>query len=190
MADDDEDAALRHMIVDDVGAFGSDGGNADGMDAGASDDDEPIDREAIFLPAVQSLVAALGGFEDVPSSEGSGGLETVYRPGDSALAVLRDLKRLWRRDDTDDERSVARCFAKAGLARELMALMEECAERGEQGRKMALAAGQCGGGTSSWDSEREEADGRVTPPTPPRSGPPRGPHVANRRCGRAQRTRG
>jgi replication fork protection complex subunit Tof1/Swi1 len=67
-------------------------------------------------------------------------IETVYRPGDSALAVMRDLKRLWRKDDTDDERTVFRCFAKAGLCTELVSLLDECTGRGQSGRKMALAA--------------------------------------------------
>jgi replication fork protection complex subunit Tof1/Swi1 len=67
-------------------------------------------------------------------------IETVYRPGDSALGVMRDLKKLWRKDDTDDERTVFRCFAKSGLCSELIALLEECTGRGQSGRKIALAA--------------------------------------------------
>jgi replication fork protection complex subunit Tof1/Swi1 len=53
---------------------------------------------------------------------------------------MRDLKRLWRKDDTDDERTVFRCFAKAGLCTELVSLLDECTGRGQSGRKMALAA--------------------------------------------------
>jgi replication fork protection complex subunit Tof1/Swi1 len=67
-------------------------------------------------------------------------VDVVYRPGDSVLSVLRDLKKLWRKDDTDDERTVFRCFAKAGLCTELVALLEECTGRGDTGRKIALAA--------------------------------------------------
>ncbi|WRT69168.1 uncharacterized protein IL334_006152 [Kwoniella shivajii] len=102
--------------------------------------DEPIDRTLIFLPAVQSLVAALGGYEEIETSPGSGKYETVYRPGDSVLGVLKDLKKLWRKDDEDDERTVARCMAKAGLMRELVALLVECTDRGDWGRKVSLVA--------------------------------------------------
>lgn len=56
------------------------------------------------------------------------------------MAVMRDLKKLWRKDDTDDERTVFRCFAKAGLCIELLCLVDECTGRGENGRKIALAA--------------------------------------------------
>jgi replication fork protection complex subunit Tof1/Swi1 len=70
----------------------------------------------------------------------TGAIQTVYLPGDSCLAVLRDLKRLWRKDDTDDERTVFRCFHRCHLARELVALIEECVGRGDHERKIALAA--------------------------------------------------
>ncbi|KAI9636791.1 topoisomerase 1-associated factor 1 [Dioszegia hungarica] len=105
--------------------------------------DEPdsiSNRFAIFMPAVQSLVNAVGGYELVDATDGSDGREMVYRPGDSVLAVLKDLKRLWRKDDSDDERTVARCMAKAGLMKELIALLMECVDRGEWGRKVSLVA--------------------------------------------------
>jgi replication fork protection complex subunit Tof1/Swi1 len=70
----------------------------------------------------------------------TGALETIYRPGDSVLAVLKDLKKLWRKDDTDDERTVARCMHRAGAMRELVALLVECTDRGDWGRKVALVA--------------------------------------------------
>lgn len=99
---------------------------------------EEEDRHAVFMPAVQQLVNALGGYEEVQNSEGE--FSTIYRPGDSVLAVLKDLKKLWRKDDTDDERTVARCMAQAGLMRELISLVRECTPRGEWGRKVALMA--------------------------------------------------
>lgn len=101
--------------------------------------DEP-DRYEIFMPAVQSLVNALGGYEEIETAPGSGKYETVYRPGDSVLAVLKDLKKLWRKDDSDDERTVARCMLKAGLMKELISLVVECTDRGDWGRKVALVA--------------------------------------------------
>lgn len=100
--------------------------------------EDPFDRFEILMPAVQSLVNALGGYEEIETS--SGQYETIYRPGDSVLAVLKDLKKLWRKDDTDDERTVGRCMWKAGLMKELVALVLECTERGDWGRKVALVA--------------------------------------------------
>ncbi|WVR08981.1 hypothetical protein IAU60_006041 [Kwoniella sp. DSM 27419] len=102
--------------------------------------EDPSERMAIFLPAVQSLVAALGGYEEVEKTPGSGEFETIYRPGDSVLAVLKDLKKLWRKDDEDDERTVARCMARAGLMKELVAIFVECSDRGTWGKKVALVA--------------------------------------------------
>lgn len=102
------------------------------------DDGNPIQRAAIFYPAVQSLTSALGGYESVETSPGVN--ETVYRPGDSILAVLKDLKKLWRKDDSDDERTVARCMHKSGLMRELIAILVEMTDRGDWGRKVALVA--------------------------------------------------
>ena len=96
------------------------------------------DRFTIFMPAVQSLVNALGGYEEIATPNGT--FQTVYRPGDSVLAVMKDLKRLWRKDDSDDERTVARCMARAGLMKELIALVVECTERGDWGRKVGLVA--------------------------------------------------
>ncbi|KIY30807.1 topoisomerase 1-associated factor 1 [Cryptococcus gattii E566] len=102
--------------------------------------DAPQDRWNVFYPAVQTLVNALGGYEEVETPPDSGIFETVYRPGDSVLGVLKDLKKLWRKDDEDDERTVARCMHKAELMKELVAILVECAERGEWGRKVALVA--------------------------------------------------
>jgi replication fork protection complex subunit Tof1/Swi1 len=112
----------------------------DDIDGGSVQDDllNDIDRFEVFMPAVQSLVNALGGYEEIETSPGK--YETVYRPGDSVLGVLKDLKKLWRKDDTDDERTVARCMAKAGLMKELIALLVECTDRGDWGRKVALVA--------------------------------------------------
>ena len=98
---------------------------------------EREDRFAVFMPAVTSLVNALGGYEEV---EMEGTYQTVYRPGDSVLAVLKDLKKLWRKDDSDDDRTVAKCMAQAGLMKELLALLVELTHRGDWGRKVSLVA--------------------------------------------------
>ncbi|KAH9924971.1 timeless-domain-containing protein [Epithele typhae] len=62
--------------------------------------DEPfVDRRAILGPPIKSVVDALGGFE-----------QGVYSMGDECYGCLKDLKKYWRKDDTDDDRTVARIF--------------------------------------------------------------------------------
>lgn len=56
------------------------------------------------------------------------------------MGCLRDLKKLWRKDDTDDERSVARVFARIGAIRDLVDIVEEVSERGSWGYKVGLMA--------------------------------------------------
>jgi replication fork protection complex subunit Tof1/Swi1 len=145
----DPDDGLGYDEDDIHGGDVSDGGDGDmdvdddaGSMIGLSDYDSVQSRYEVFLPAVQSLVNAIGGYETVDDirPDGSTGIKSVYRPGDSVLAVLKDLKRLWRKDDTDDERTVARCMAQAGLMRELTNLLVECFDRGEWGRKVSLVA--------------------------------------------------
>lgn len=136
----DEDDLLDRDDASDIDLEGEpdDAGSVVGL----GDYDSVYSRFAVFMPAVQSLVNAIGGYETIDHvlPDGSTGMKTVYRPGDSVLAVLKDLKRLWRKDDTDDERTVARCMAQAGLMRELTNLLVECFDRGEWGRKVSLVA--------------------------------------------------
>ncbi|KAF8333073.1 timeless protein-domain-containing protein [Cantharellus anzutake] len=68
----------------------------------SAEDDSPSRRE-ILKPFIQSSVSALGGFQQTPVGR-------VYEMGDSCLGCLKDLKKFWRKDDTDDERTVARIF--------------------------------------------------------------------------------
>jgi replication fork protection complex subunit Tof1/Swi1 len=67
--------------------------------SGDSGSEPYIDRRSILDPVVRRVVDALGGYE--------GG---SYRLGDAVNGCLKDLKKLWRKDDTDDERTVARIF--------------------------------------------------------------------------------
>ncbi|RDB17381.1 Topoisomerase 1-associated factor 1 [Hypsizygus marmoreus] len=64
-----------------------------------SDAEPSIDRRAVLKPVISRVVDALGGNED-----------GTYRMGDEVYGCLKDLKKLWRKDDTDDERTVARIF--------------------------------------------------------------------------------
>ncbi|GMK55868.1 hypothetical protein CspeluHIS016_0209240 [Cutaneotrichosporon spelunceum] len=118
--------------MDDIDLTSSPRGQSPGLEEGDGD------RSEVFMPAVQNLVNALGGYERVATPDG--GWELIYRPGDSVLAVLKDLKKLWRKDDADDDRTVARCMYKANLMKELIALVCEVYNRGEWGRKVALMA--------------------------------------------------
>lgn len=54
---------------------------------------------ALLEPVVTRVVDALGGYEG-----------SKYRMGDEVVGCLKDLKKLWRRDDDDDDRTVARIF--------------------------------------------------------------------------------
>lgn len=61
------------------------------------------DRQ-LLSNAIQRVVNALGGTVD-----------GVYNPGDSCLGCLKDLKKLWRLDDHDDDRTVARIIWETGV---------------------------------------------------------------------------
>lgn len=57
------------------------------------------DSRVILEPVITRIIDALGGVE-----------EGEYRMGEQAGACLKDLKKLWRRDDIDDDRTIARIF--------------------------------------------------------------------------------
>jgi len=95
------------------------------------DDDEGprVDRRAILEPAIQSVVTALGGHEN-----------GVYVLGDEAYGCLKDLKKYWRKDDTDDDRTVARIFWDARvLFNDLIPIILETAGKGQADHRCALA---------------------------------------------------
>ncbi|KAG8868501.1 Topoisomerase 1-associated factor 1, partial [Tulasnella sp. 331] len=95
---------------------------------------EELDRRAILQPVIQNIVSALGGLEQISSEE------SVYILGDSCLGCLKDLKKVWRKDDTDDERTVARIFWEARvLHRDLVPILLETAGKGKVEDRCALA---------------------------------------------------
>lgn len=57
------------------------------------------DSRVTLEPVITRIIDALGGVE-----------EGEYRMGEQAGACLKDLKKLWRRDDVDDDRTIARIF--------------------------------------------------------------------------------
>ncbi|EIW79780.1 timeless-domain-containing protein [Coniophora puteana RWD-64-598 SS2] len=88
-----------------------------------------VDRKELLEPVVRRVVDALGGPEN-----------GVYRPGDEALGCLRDLKRLWRTDDSDDDRTVARLlFATRLLPNDLVPLLLLTAGKGNVEDPLAIA---------------------------------------------------
>lgn len=105
------------------------------ISSGESSDDEPISRIArrkILVPVIQRVVDALGGFEGDPP---------VYRLGDSAQACLSDLKKLWRKDDTDDDRTCAHIFWDSRvLPNDLVPILLVTAGKGLVEDKRAIAA--------------------------------------------------
>ncbi|KAI0366585.1 timeless-domain-containing protein [Pilatotrama ljubarskyi] len=92
--------------------------------------DEPyVDRRAILEGPIQSVVDALGGYEG-----------KTYRLGDECYGCLKDLKKFWRKDDTDDDRTVARIFwSTRVLPNDLVPILLETAGKGLVEDKRAIA---------------------------------------------------
>ncbi|CAK5278317.1 unnamed protein product, partial [Mycena citricolor] len=86
-------------------------------------------RRILFEPVIGRVVDALGGYE-----------AGVYRMGDEVSGCLKDLKKLWRKDDTDDERTVARIFwEKRVLSKDLIPILLMTAGAGQVEDKRAIA---------------------------------------------------
>ncbi|KAH7910734.1 timeless protein-domain-containing protein [Hygrophoropsis aurantiaca] len=89
-------------------------------------DEEEKARRAVLTPVISGVVDALGGYE-------SG----KYRLGDSVAGCLRDLKKLWRLDDSDERRIVARIFWESRVfVGDLVPILEATA--GQDGRTAVL----------------------------------------------------
>ncbi|KAJ3814095.1 timeless protein-domain-containing protein [Lentinula aff. lateritia] len=86
-------------------------------------------KRKFFEPIVQGVVDALGGYE-----------ENVYRMGDQVNGCLKDLKKLWRKDETDDDRTIARIFWKTRvLPNDLVPILLATAGQGLVEDKRAIA---------------------------------------------------
>ena len=113
---------------------------------------------AVLLPAIQSRVTALGGWVDVQlpaeddeqdedGEEPAAAMRTVrvYKLGDEALGCLKDLKRFWRMDDNDDDRTIGRMFYETGVLKNDLLPILNCANQPNPSIrqiKASLAAGQ------------------------------------------------
>ncbi|KDR76874.1 hypothetical protein GALMADRAFT_245966 [Galerina marginata CBS 339.88] len=93
------------------------------------EEEEYLDRRALLEPVVGRVVDALGGREG-----------DVYIMGDEVNGCLKDLKKLWRKDDTDDERTVARLFWEMRvLPNDLVPILLETAGKGLVEDKRAIS---------------------------------------------------
>lgn len=98
-------------------------------DDGADSDLDSYDRRTLLFPIITRVVDALGGHE-----------VGEYRLGDEALSCLKDLKKLWRKDDDDDERTVARIFYETrALPNDLIPILLLTAGKGRVEDKRAIA---------------------------------------------------
>ncbi|KAJ3842021.1 timeless protein-domain-containing protein [Lentinula raphanica] len=98
-------------------------------DADNADVESPQARLKLFEPIVQGVVDALGGYEG-----------DEYRMGDQVNGCLKDLKKLWRKDETDDDRTVARIFWRTRvLPNDLVPILLATAGQGLVEDKRAIA---------------------------------------------------
>lgn len=99
------------------------------LSSAESEGEPEIDRRAVFEPVITRVVDALGGYE-----------KGVYRMGDEVAGCLKDLKKLWRKDDTDDERTVARIFWETRvLVNDLIPILLATAGKGLVEDKRAIS---------------------------------------------------
>lgn len=149
-----EDEALEDRYASDVTSSAESAGE-EHEEQGMSENEE-VDHDArmeLLRPPVLAICAALGGYEHV---EVDGRLELVYRLGDDCLGrylfffnhayteCLRDLRRLWRQDDTDSSRAIARVFAELGtMQNDLIPILLHAAGAGEKQDKIMLACSTC-----------------------------------------------
>jgi replication fork protection complex subunit Tof1/Swi1 len=88
-------------------------------------------RRTILEPVIRRVVHALGGYD-----AGKG-----YQMGNEVMGCLRDLKKLWRKDDDDDDRTVARIFWETRvLPNDLVPILLATAGKGQVEDKRAIAS--------------------------------------------------
>lgn len=133
VSDNDSDhgfGKLRH-----AGTLPSDAEQEHDQDADQLEDHERVD--ALRVP-ILAICSALGGYEELAGNDGK--IDLVYQLGDDCLGCLRDLRKLWRQDDTDPSRAVARVFAQINvLHNDLVPILLQTAGRGGNNDKIALA---------------------------------------------------
>ncbi|GAA6062112.1 hypothetical protein JCM10212_000866 [Sporobolomyces blumeae] len=125
-----------------------DGRRGAGRDRDDDDDDDvevmgpPMSvqerKRAALHPPISSICSALGGFEEFLDENGE--VYTAYSLGDQVVGCLKDLKRFWRMDEKDDDRTVARIFHEVGLLKkDLLPILSTTLGTGAKGDRIALA---------------------------------------------------
>jgi replication fork protection complex subunit Tof1/Swi1 len=101
----------------------------DVIEISSGEEEAYSERRTVLQEPIRSVVDALGGYE--------GG---KYRLGDECYGCLKDLKKFWRQDDTDDDRTVARIFWETRvLPNDLVPILLETAGQGLFEDKRAIA---------------------------------------------------
>ncbi|SGZ16990.1 BQ5605_C020g09086 [Microbotryum silenes-dioicae] len=153
-ADDDDDRAERyggeelHSEADSRTDRGSRAGHEREGDQPDDDEDDEAgfdpglsarSRKYLALkPPIASLCTALGGVEEFKDDDGE--IFSAYSLGDQVVGCLKDLKRFWRMDEKDDDRTVARIFYDVGLLKnDLVPILLATLESGAKGERIGLA---------------------------------------------------
>ncbi|SCZ93205.1 BZ3500_MvSof-1268-A1-R1_Chr6-2g08528 [Microbotryum saponariae] len=152
--DDDDERAERYGGEELHSEAGSrtDRGSRAGHEREGDQPDDDEDDEAGFdpglsarsrkylalKPPIASLCTALGGVEEFKDDDGE--IFSAYSLGDQVVGCLKDLKRFWRMDEKDDDRTVARIFYDVGLLKnDLVPILLATLESGAKGERIGLA---------------------------------------------------
>ncbi|KAK4058290.1 Topoisomerase 1-associated factor 1 [Microbotryomycetes sp. JL221] len=135
ISDDDDDNERRYINQDDSDAYRSDSD----VQQGAREIRSARERKyATLKPPIASLCSALGGVEEFRTEQGD--IYSAYSLGDQVVGCLKDLKRFWRMDDKDDDRTVARIFFDVGvLNNDLIPILLTTLGTSTKGDRIALA---------------------------------------------------
>ncbi|EOQ99643.1 hypothetical protein E3P92_01291 [Wallemia ichthyophaga] len=98
-----------------------------------------IDLRELYRDPIISRISAVGGVEAIKLQDGS--ISQEYKLGDECLGCLKDLKKFWRKDDDDPNRTVARILHESGVfTNDLLKILALSVSRGNSGDRIALAA--------------------------------------------------
>ncbi|BGP30852.1 Topoisomerase 1-associated factor 1 [Rhodotorula toruloides] len=141
-SDDSEPETYNPYSDDDAASAGRGAGPDEDLESGWSDGGAPMTaqqrKRAALHPPISSICAALGGFEEFLDENGQ--VYTAYSLGDQVVGCLKDLKRFWRMDEKDDDRTVARIFHEIGVLKtDLIPILKTTLGSGAKGDRIALA---------------------------------------------------
>ncbi|BGP23540.1 replication fork protection complex subunit Tof1/Swi1 [Rhodotorula toruloides] len=141
-SDDSEPETYSPYSDDDAASAGRGAGPDEDLESGWSDGGAPMTaqqrKRAALHPPISSICAALGGFEEFLDENGQ--VYIAYSLGDQVVGCLKDLKRFWRMDEKDDDRTVARIFHEIGVLKtDLIPILKTTLGTGAKGDRIALA---------------------------------------------------